>query len=174
MTRASTGSWNWAFTIHIFTGLIHVGIFMSHTLQSIFYRVIYPTLYMIYPPLFLQSHIIPVFIIIIATPPATIFQNGMPNVVFETPSNGFRAVYHPYYRRNPTSYMHLVMYFLKISIPNSFFRSGISNPLLTHHPVFWPWLTHNQLQHLFISFPPPQPFFTFITRSSQYILSRWR
>ena len=46
VTRASTGSCNWVSTIYLLTGHIHVGISMSHTLQSIFYRDIYLTLYM--------------------------------------------------------------------------------------------------------------------------------
>ena len=44
-------------------------------------------------PLFAESHN-PCFIRIIATPQTTIFQNDMPNVVLESPSNVFRAACH--------------------------------------------------------------------------------
>ena len=50
MTRASTGSCNYVSTIYLLTGHIHVGISMSHTFKSIFYRVIYLTLYMTLTP----------------------------------------------------------------------------------------------------------------------------
>ena len=153
---------------------------MLHTFNQYFTELYIPLFRWVKHPLFAATHN-PCFIGIIATLPTTIFQNGMPNVVFESPSNGFRAAYHP---NNPASHqLHapsctqscmpvfifwiayhsspnsgVLMYFLKIPIPCHFFRSGISNPILTPHPVCLPWLTphkplfdfyHNQLKHLF-------------------------
>ena len=157
---------------------------------------------------------------IIDTPPTTIFQNGMPNVVLESPSNVFRAPYHSTpppppashqlhapsctqpcltififwiaYISSPNSRKHV--YFLKIPIPYHFFRSGISNPLLTPHPVFFTMtnptqsdkplfdLYYNQIQHLFplsifyFSYPalPVYPFkmtLTPLKRRRKYLYS---
>ena len=105
--------------------------------------------------LFAESHN-PCFIRIIATPPTSIFQNGMPNVVLDSPSNVLEP--HTAPDPHPTSCMHLVAHnhacpllFSESHIsrsgkhvfsqdfynPSFLFRSGISKPLLTPHPVFF-------------------------------------
>ena len=159
------------------------------------------TLNMTETPHFFAESRNPCFIRNIATPPTTIiFQNDMPNVVLESPSNPHISPTPPppssnqlhapsctqpcmpvfifwiAYQSSPNSGKH--MYFLKIPITHHFFRSDISNALLTPRPFFLLWLTphkslfdvyQNQLEHLV-----PLSIFTPVTRPSPYTLSRWR
>ena len=121
----------------------------------------------------MQSHVIPVFIWSIATPATITFQNGIPNVVFESPYNVLEPRLTPTLTPPlPTSCIpvcsNLVVhnhscpvficwiaylssqntgkrvYLLKIPIFPAVFRSGIRNPLLSPTQYVWPWLTPHQ------------------------------
>ena len=110
MTRASTGSSNWVFTIYLFTGHIHVGIFMSHTLLSIFYSYISHSLYDLNTP-FLHSHVIPVLLESQPLPQLQFFRISCPMSFWSRPPTFLEphiTLNPPPPLPHPTSCMHLV------------------------------------------------------------------
>ena len=84
------------FSLFIYLRATYMMAFLCRILFNPYITEIYiPIFIWLKHPLICRVTLSPFFIRIIATPPTTIFQNGMPNVVLESPSN-VRAAYHPY------------------------------------------------------------------------------
>ena len=167
---------------------------MSHTLLSMFFRVVYPILFIDIP--FLQSYVFPIFIRSITTPPNH-------NYFFRVVSQRFRAANQPYPNPPPIAYrpskLHSVMkvfnflivylcspntgtciYFLTIHISPSFFGGiNVNTQPLKHTQFFgldYP-KTNLCLSPVIINFNisfSASLLLASVTNPSPYTLSRWR